>query len=276
MPFFRSPFFLYRSQQWALWVVILLFAFVFFYRQQLREKALQSPDVSPLLESQLLWDSLHQLSFKKKAKIWPLSLNYLTDYQAYTLNISPEAFDLFQAFRKQGKWINSFQEFQEVTHLSDAKIEALRPYFKENSPPKKEKKREVYAIIKKDINKADQEDFKKIYGIGSVLAQRLIKYRTFLNGFSIMDQCYEVYGLDSTVVSSLKKHFKIVSPPHLQKKNINTLNLKELSKTPYISRTSAKKIIAFRTANGKISVDDLTKVLNDSLNKIERIKLYLY
>jgi len=49
-----------------------------------------------------------------------------------------------------------------------------------------------------------------------------------------------------------------------------------LQKTPYISRASAKKIIAFRTAEGTISVDDLTKVLNDSLNKIERIKLYLY
>lgn len=139
--------------------------FSFFYRLQLREKALQSPDVSPLLESQLLWDSLHQLSFKKKAKIWPLSLNYLTDYQAYTLNISPEAFDLFQAFRKQGKWINSFQEFQEVTHLSDAKIEALRPYFKENSPPKKEKKREVYAIIKKTLIKQIKKILRKSMGL---------------------------------------------------------------------------------------------------------------
>ena len=77
-------------------------------------------------------------------------------------------------------------------------------------------------------------------------------------------------------MSSLKKYFKIDSPPNIQKKDINSITLYELNKTPYIIKPSAKKIIAFRTAKGKINVGDLTKVLDDSLNKIERIKLYLY
>lgn len=276
MSFFKTPFFLFRSQQWALWVVIALLLFVFYYRQHNREKALQPLDKKALQESQKLWDSLHLISFKQKAKIWPLSLNYLTDYQAYTLGLSPETFDLFQAFRKQGGWINSLREFQEITGVSHAMIEQLKPYFKETTAKRKEKKKVVNSIAKKDINKAEQKDFEKIYGIGSVLAQRLIKYRTFLRGFSLMEQCYEVYGLDSAVVSSLKKYFKIDPPPNIQKKDINSITLYELNKTPYISKSSAKKIIAFRTAKGKINVGDLTKVLDDSLNKIERIKLYLY
>ena len=136
MPFFKSPFFLYRSQQWALWIVLLLLVFVSYYRHRIKEKVQLPHDLKALEESQKLWDSLHQTSFKQKAEIWPLSFNYLTDYQAYTLGISSEAFDLFQAYRKQGGWVNSLREFQEITHISDAKVAELRPYFK-GTPTKK-------------------------------------------------------------------------------------------------------------------------------------------
>ena len=47
-------------------------------------------------------------------------------------------------------------------------------------------------------------------------------------------------------------------------------------KKPLTQIEQMQKKIAFRTAEGNITTDDLKKVLNDSLNKIERIKLYLY
>jgi len=275
MPFFRSPLFLYRSQQWALLLMIGLFGLAIYFRQKTKTRALQPLDEKALQAAQKLWDSLHQLTFKKEAQVWSIQFNYLTDYQAYTLGISPEAYDLFKFYRKQGGWVQSLDEFQQITKLSDSVIQEIRPYFKETANKKVPKKKRV-PLVKKDINTATQKDFEAIHGVGPVLAKRIIKYRTYLHGFSLLAQCSEVYGLDATVVASLQKHFVVIQPPKLPKKEINAASLYELQKTPYISKASAKKIIAFRTAAGKISVEDLTKVLDDSLNKIERIKLYLY
>lgn len=54
MSFFKTPFFLFRSQQWALWVVIELLLFVFYYRQHNREKAPQPLDKSITRESKIV------------------------------------------------------------------------------------------------------------------------------------------------------------------------------------------------------------------------------
>ena len=88
------------------------------------------------------------------------------------------------------------------------------------------------SLIKKDINKADVETLKAISGIGPALSERIVKYRNYLSGFSLMDQCYEVYGLDSLVVQKLIEQFDIQTPPKIVKLNINTASLDELQKIP--------------------------------------------
>ena len=61
------------------------------------------------------------------------------------------------------------------------------------------------TIEKFDINLADTTQLIQIYGIGSKLSQRIIKYRNSLGGFILMNQVKEIYGLDSVVVKELNK-----------------------------------------------------------------------
>ncbi len=91
-----------------------------------------------------------------------------------------------------------------------------------------------------------------------------------------MNQCYEVFGLDSLVVQKLREQFEILTPPFIVKLNMNEATLEELQKIPYLSRSEARKIIAYRTKNKTISLNILSELFEDFPNKTERIKLYLY
>ena len=56
------------------------------------------------------------------------------------------------------------------------------------------------SFYKQDLNKALVADLKKIRGIRPVLSERILKYGYSINGFSNMNQLYQVYGSDSIVV----------------------------------------------------------------------------
>ena len=48
------------------------------------------------------------------------------------------------------------------------------------------------AVEIKDINKATAEELTQIRGIGAVLSNRIVKYRSRLQGFGHLNQLYEV------------------------------------------------------------------------------------
>ena len=79
-------------------------------------------------KEQYLIDSLKvQESNESEPKIFPFNPNYITDYKGYTLGMSTEEIDALHSFRKQGKFVNSAKEFQEVTHVSDSLLEKISP-----------------------------------------------------------------------------------------------------------------------------------------------------
>ena len=79
------------------------------------------------------------------------------------------------------------------------------------------------------------EDLKKIYGIGEVLADRIVKYREYIHGFSLREQLSEVYGLKNEVVERVWEKFEIKTLPKIVKIDINTANKSDLIKLPYIN-----------------------------------------
>ena len=273
----RSPFVLSKPQQGA--VLLLLFCLIFiqcfrYYNAISNQKPI---DVfSTVLFEQKL-DSL-QLLAKAKPKVnFTFNPNFIPDHKAYILGLSVKEYQRFQHFSSKGKWINSASAFQAVTQISDSLLGVLKSQFRF---PEWVKKNEVpFSInskVKKDLNTADAQMLQSVSGIGSKLSARIVKYRDYLGGFSEMNQCYEVFGLDSLVVQKLMKQFEIVTSPAIVKLNINEATLDELQKIPYLSRSDARKIIAYRTKNATIKLNILSELFGDFPNKTERIKLYLY
>lgn len=55
-----------------------------------------------------------------------------------------------------------------------------------------------------ELNQADSAALEALPGIGPVLARRVVRFRDSMRGFSDLESLYMVYGLDSSVVDSLK------------------------------------------------------------------------
>ena len=58
-----------------------------------------------------------------------------------------------------------------------------------------------------ELNTADTTILKKVPGIGSTFARRIIKYRELLGGFFTVEQLREVYGLDEERYNAMKSWF---------------------------------------------------------------------
>ncbi|HEY9048999.1 MAG TPA: helix-hairpin-helix domain-containing protein [Ohtaekwangia sp.] len=147
-----------------------------------------------------------------------------------------------------------------------------KEHFTENKVTTEPKK----ALSKFDLNMADTAQLKKIFGIGEKRSLRIVAFREKLGGFVNMEQLFEVYTLDSAVVEKLKQASFIQEEFHPQKININTASEQELSTHPYLRKSVAKAIVAYRFQHGKITdVDDLGKIQTLDARTIQKITPYL-
>jgi len=127
-----------------------------------------------------------------------------------------------------------------------------------------------------DINTADTILLKTVYGIGSILAARIVKFREALGGFVKPDQLNEVYGLDSVVVQRLLM-VGVIKPDFIPEKiNINTADEKKLSGHPYIRKKIAGALIRYRFQHGDFM--DARDIKNLSImrpDEVERLLPYI-
>ena len=128
------------------------------------------------------------------------------------------------------------------------------------------------VVEKFDLNKADTSQLIKIYGIGEKLAVRIVRYREKLGGFIRPEQVREVYGLDSLVVQQVLSASFIDSNFKPILLNINTASEKDLSSHPYISKTMAKAIVAYRFQHRKFhdpqEIREIHIIRNEEANRI--------
>jgi competence protein ComEA len=232
-------------------------------------------------------DSLKALKAKESApKIYSFNPNYITDYKGYTLGMSPEEIDRLQTFRATNQWVNSADEFQRVTKISDSLLNAISPYFKfpdwvtnpkPNTFEKYNNKPKTFSQ-KIDLNTASASQLRRVNGVGEKLSERIIQYRNKFEGGFIADaQLIDVYGLKPEVIERIKAQFTVKTPRKIERFNLNTATISQLVTIEHIDYEIAQNIIEERTLReGFSSLDDLTKVKDFPVSKIEVVKLYLY
>lgn len=126
-----------------------------------------------------------------------------------------------------------------------------------------------------DINTADTTQLKRVYGIGPVLAKRIVKYRAYLGHFVAMEQLEDVYHLPDSVYVKLQKRFTL-DTLNLDRISINSASEKDLLSLPYLSKEEVRWVLAVRKARGAFSSkEELTNVFIKTLNKKPFILLYL-
>ena len=230
-------------------------------------------------------DSIKSQHNTYKSTIYPFNPNFITDFKGYQLGLSVKEIDRLLAFRKQNKFVNSAQDFQTVTKVSDSLLKAISPYFKfpdwvnnkkDNSQTFTKKdfaKPNKLPII--DINKATKEDLMKVYGIGDKISERILTEKAKYGAFADMQQMNDIWGLTPDVILSLSKYFEVKTVGSLKKININNASVKELSQFPLFRYALAKEIVTYRSMNGVIKFEDLSKIKGFPVDKIKIIALYL-
>jgi DNA uptake protein and related DNA-binding proteins len=229
-------------------------------------------------------DSLKSNFQEDSYVMYPFNPNYISDEKWYALGMSVAELDRLFAFREKGQFVNTAEAFQQVTQVSDSLLNAIAPYFKFPDWTKRDllstRKRpslpveEVVAV--KDLNAASADDLKTINGIGETLSARIVKFRDRLGGFLIKEQLYDVYGLSPEVADRVLSQYQVLQPPVVQKIGVNTANVDQLAKVPYLNYKVAQQIVQYRDANGNFdSLDELTNVTSFPTDRIDRIKLYL-
>lgn len=231
-------------------------------------------------------DSLRAVEVEKRTpKTYPFNPNYITDYKGYTLGMNNEEIDRLITFRNEGNWINSVKQFQEVTKVSDSLLNVISPYFKfpERVTSPKPARAITYQKIpktfdqKRDLNTVTAKQLQKVNGIGEYYSEKIIKLRNkFIGGFIADIQLQDVNGLTPELIEKITDEFTVKTPRQIKKINLNTATIEELVTIQHIDYDVAHHIIEQRQLReGYKSLDELTKVKDFPVNKIDIIKLYL-
>lgn len=81
-----------------------------------------------------------------------------------------------------------------------------------------------------DLNTADTTLLKRVPGIGSSFARRIVKYRELLGGYYVVEQLQEVYGMDRERYDAIYPYFTVGTAVRPL-----TLTIDSISYHPYLS-----------------------------------------
>lgn len=195
-------------------------------------------------------------------------------------------------YRQKGGRFRQKEDLMKIYGFPDSLYQRLDPFIRISTAPasagtagrtvKPEEARppaaarETEAVAAFNINKADSFQLQQIKGIGPVLSGRIVRFRDKLGGFSSLGQLYEVWGLDSTVVSRLIESAFIEEGFAPEPLLINAASQEELAAHPYIDARQAKLIYNYRKQHGPFrSVEDLRKLHILDAGFVQKIAPYI-
>ena len=292
MKIFKSHFWYTKNQRNGilLLLIIIIFLQLILYFKNFDSQQMVDLSLPKITSYNKQLDSLKKKSSKKKKfKIYPFNPNYISDYKGYQLGMNVDEIDRLLAHREQRLYVNSAKEFQTITKISDSLLQKISPFFKFPEWVQKKNNNKnnqhryipnsrinVSEITTVDINKATLKDFTAIEGVDEYISERIIKYRSKLQGFSFKEQLFEVWGLDELMANKILSTFSIKNKPIIKKVNINTASFKEVLSNPYIDYELCIQIFDYKDEVAELqSISEIKNIEGFPIKKYNRIVLYL-
>lgn len=170
-------------------------------------------------------------------------------------------------YRELEPFIRISSDYLPASTLFEKKHEkAVRDTMKKAIYPEKLKQNEQV-----ELNCNDTNILKKVPGVGSYYARRVVEYGKRLGGYAHVSQLMEIEGFPNEALSYFK-----MGEAEVQKINLNTFTLNRLKSHPYVSFFQAKAIVDYRRLRGHIkSLDDLSLLKEFPPQAIEKLKPYV-
>lgn len=192
--------------------------------------------------------------------------NQLNKKDAMRLGLSEKIGNNIEKYLNKGGKFYKKEDFKKIYGITEADFERLEPYIdikskdevkgddnafaKANQTNKPNTFFEPEANISVDINTADTIIWKKLKGIGSSYAGRIVKYRQMLGGFLNKEQLREVYGLEEDLFLQISPYLVNDNINKIVQLNINEADIDALKSHPYISYKVASSIVKIREQHG--------------------------
>lgn len=191
-------------------------------------------------------------------KLFPFDPNTLDSIGWVELGFSPNQTMSIIKYRKAGAVFRKSEDVKKLYVIDDERYEELEPFIQITQVPKEpakkfepfpKREKPKYEPVTVEINSADSTELIKLKGIGSSYSKRIIKYREMLGGYISKEQLLEVYGMDSARLVPILENIQLDTNIR-QRININTAEVKELARHPYIDWNQAKAIVNYRKQHG--------------------------
>lgn len=131
---FKSHFAFNRSQRNGIFLlvfIIVVLQLLWFLDPFASEEVVNAKEQQMVEELQHQIDSLKKVAEKKDSiSFQPFNPNFISDYKGYLLGMSLEEIDRLHAYREKELWVNSAEEFRQVTGVSDSLLKKISPFFK--------------------------------------------------------------------------------------------------------------------------------------------------
>jgi competence protein ComEA len=239
----------------------------------LNEKSNNVIDSSTIIE--------HHATTNVALKLFYFDPNELDKNGWERLGISQKTIGTIFRYREKGGRFRKPADLRKIWGLLPSDADRIIPFvlFSANNALPNNR---VFLPIKKqpmvDVNTASVSDWESLPGIGPVLANRIIKFREKLGGFSSINQVANTYGIADSVFSTIRPFLSIQSKESYSSSNntfevgkafikkdsivnINTASVAQLVQAG-IDEGLAKAIVLYRKQYGKFAqLADLKQII---------------
>ena len=226
--------------------------------------------------------------WKKKPELFFFDPNLADSVELRTLGLPAYVVRNIIKYRQKGGVFRTPESMSRIYGLNASKFEELKPFIRISDSFRKkvgnsskthvEHKVMVQKSFKYpegtliDVNQADTSELKKIPGIGSVIARKIVAYRNKLGGFYSLSQLSEI----DYVTPEITRWFRLGDSISVERLKINELSIEKLRSHPYINFYQAKIIWEHRKKRGDIkSLSQLSLYEEFAEKDLERLSVYI-
>ncbi len=145
--------------------------------------------------------------------------NTLDEKGLLKLGLTPKVTHTLINYRSKGGYFKTPEDIRKIYGLSKNDADRLIPFIHiASSKIKYQDSKQIdetasthsiNSYKKININTATADDWKAFPGIGDILANRIVKFRTSIGGFKSVDQVAKTYGLKDSVFQQIKPYLFI-------------------------------------------------------------------
>jgi DNA uptake protein ComE-like DNA-binding protein len=263
------------------------------YKEELAQRKL-SEEIALQSEPESKSKSTHKITPEKK--LFHFDPNTVTDSEWKKLGLNSGQIKTINNYKQKGGKYYKPEDLGKMYTISDKQYQELLPFISIEKPKSEKKnwkskdsfvgekenhKPNFYDKVKErtplfiDINTADTTELKKLKGIGSFYAKKIVEERIKLGGYHDISQLLEIWNFTPEMLAKITSEIHLGDSP-LKTININNCEIEELAKNPYLNWKQANSIVKYRIQHGPYkSVLDIQKSHLISEELCQKIKPYL-